>query len=93
MSPILFKEISFRLKEETPDIKYGWAFGYGWAVDDYTVRQIIGLKENNIVICEPEKMGVRGYDIVDDANAMVDYINKFTSEDIKLEHLKRERKL
>ena len=36
-------------------------------------------------------MGVRGYNIVDDANAMVDYINKFTSEDIKLEHLKRER--
>ena len=79
--------------EETPDIKCGWTHDYGFPCDDYTIRQIMDLKENNIVICKPEEMGVRGYNIVDDANAMVDYINKFTSEDIKLEHLKRERKL
>ena len=47
------------------------------------------VKENDIVICQPEEMDVRGYDIVDDANAMVDYINKFTSEDVQLEHIKR----
>ena len=91
--PSFLRRLVVRLMEETPDIKCGWTHGYGFPCDDYTVRQIIGLKENNIVICKPEEMGVRGKNIVDDANAMVDYINKFTSEDIKLEHLKRERKL
>ena len=91
--PSFLRRLVFRLREETQDLKNGWTDGYGSPCDDYTVRQIIGLKENNIVICRPNEMGVRGKNIVDDANAMVDYINKFTSEDIKLEHLKRERKL
>ena len=91
--PSFLRRLVFRLREETPDIKCGWTHGHGFPCDDYTIRQIMDLKENNMVICKPEEMGVRGYNIVDDANAMVDYINKFTSEDIKLEHLKRERKL
>ena len=87
--PSFLRRLVFRLYEETPDIKYGWTHGYGFPCDDYTIRQIMDLKENDIVICQPEEMDVRGYDIVDDANAMVDYINKFTSEDVQLEHIKR----
>ena len=91
--PSFLRRLVFRLYEETPDIKNGWTDVYGRTCDDYTVRQIMDLKENDIVICQPSEMGVRGNNIIDDANAMVDYINKFTSEDIKLEHLERERRL
>lgn len=91
--PSFLRRLVFRLYEETPDIKNGWTDVYGRTCDDYTVRQVMDLKENDIVICQPGEMGVRGNNIVDDANAMVDYINKFTSEDIKLEHLERERRL
>jgi hypothetical protein len=35
-------------------------------------------------------MGVRGRDIIDDANAMFDYINKFNQKDIELSHIQRE---
>lgn len=29
------------------------------------------------------------YNIIDDANSMFDYINRFTSDDVELEHVKR----
>lgn len=91
--PSFFRRLIFRLREETPDITHRWTYGYGKTSDDYTIRKIINLKENDIVICQPDEMGVRGKDIIDDANAMFDYINKFTSDEIELEHIKRlERK-
>ena len=49
-------------------------------------------EENDIVICQPDEMGVYGHDIIDDANGMFDYINKFTNEKVELEHIKRLRK-
>lgn len=87
--PSFLRRLVFRLREETPDITDEWTDGYGRTCDDYTIRDIIDLKDNNIVICQPSEMGVRGYDIVDDANAMFNYINQFTSDDIKLEHVKK----
>ena len=92
-NPSFLRRLVFRLYEETPDITRCWIDGYGKALDDYTIRKIIDLKDNDIVICKPDEMGVRGYDIIDDANAMFDYINKFTSKDVELEHAKRLRKL
>lgn len=88
-NPSFFRRLVFRLYEETPDITYSWTDGYGRTSDDYTIRKIIDLKDNDIVICRPDEMGVRGYDIIDDANAMFDYINRFTSDDVELEHVKR----
>lgn len=88
-NPSFLRRLVFRLREETPNITGSWTDGYGRTSDDYTIRKIIDLKENDIVICQPDEMGVRGYDIIDDANAMFDYINKFTSESVELEHVKR----
>lgn len=88
-NPSFLRRLIFRLREETPDITYGWTDGYGIPADDYTMRKIIDLKDNDIVICQPDEMGVRGYNIIDDANAMFDYINRFTSDVVELEHIKR----
>lgn len=88
-NPSFFRRLVFRLREETPDITYPWTNGYGKTSDDYTIRKIISLKENDIVICQPDEMGVSGHDIIDDANAMFDYIDKFTNENVELEHVKR----
>ena len=90
--PSFFRRLVFRLMEQTPDITREWTDGYGRTCDDYTIRKVIELKENDIVICRPEEMGVRGCDIIDDANAMFDYINKFTNEEVELEHIKRKVK-
>lgn len=86
--PSFLRRLIFRLMEQTPDITMAWISGYGITCDDYTIREVISLAENDIVICRPDEMGVQGYDIIDDANAMFDYINKFTNESIKLEHVK-----
>lgn len=88
-NPSFLRRLVFRLREETPDITYGWTDGYGRTSDDYTIRKIIDLKDNDVVICQPDEMGINGYDIIDDANAMFDYINRFTSDEVELEHVKR----
>lgn len=92
-NPSFLRRLVSRLREQTPNITSKWTDGYGKTCDDYTIRQILDLKDNDMVICQPEEMGIRGNDIIDDANAMFDYINKFTSEDVELEHVKRLRKL
>lgn len=86
--PSFLRRLIFRLMEQTPDITMAWTGGYGRTCEDHTIREVISLAENDIVICRPDEMGVQGYDIIDDANAMFDYINKFTNESIKLEHVK-----
>ena len=91
--PSFLRRLVFRLREETPDITFDWTSGYGATTDDYTIRKIIDLKENDIVICQPEEMGVRGYDIIEDANSMFAYINNFTSDNIEFEHVKRLKKV
>ena len=90
--PSFFRRLIFRLMEQTPDITSAWTSGYGRTCDDYTIRKVISLAENDIVICRPEEMGVQGYDIIDDANSMFDYINKFTGEKVELEHIKKLQK-
>lgn len=87
--PSFFRRLVFKLMEQTPDITGDWTSGYGRTCDDYTIRKVIELAENDIVICRPEEMGVQGNDIIDDANSMFDYINKFTNEKVELEHIKR----
>lgn len=87
-SPSFFRRLVFRLCEETPDIMHHWTDGYGFPAGDYTIRKMIDLKDDDIVICRPQEMGVKGYNLLDDANAMFDYINDSTSEKVEFEHFK-----
>lgn len=91
--PSFFRRLVFRLMEETPDITSSWAYGYGTTCDDYTIRKVINLSEKDIVICRPEEMGVHGYDIINDANSMFDYINQFTADKINFDHIKNEQEI
>ena len=88
--PSFLRRLVFRLREETPDITYPWSDGYGRTCDDRTIREIIDLKDNDIVICQPDEMYVLGNDIVDDANSMFDYINNFKGKDFLLERIEKE---
>ena len=90
-SPSFLRRLVFRLREETPDIYKSWVSSYGSTSDDYMIRKVIDLKPNDIVICQPEEMNVQGYDIVDDANSMFDYINNIPGRDFELEKIKKFR--
>jgi hypothetical protein len=88
--PSFLRRLVFRLREETPDITRPWNDGYGRTCDDKMIRDIIDLKDNDIVICQPSEMNVLGNDIVDDANSMFDYINNFKVKDFILEKVEKE---
>ncbi len=89
--PSFLRRLVFRLREETPNIYRSWNEGYGSTCSDRMIRKIIDLKPNDIVICQPEEMNVRGQDIIDDANSMFNYINKFSDKDFELEKIKKLR--
>ena len=91
--PSFLRRLVFKLREETPDISREWVNSYGRTCDDFTIRKIIDLQENDIVICQPEEMGIEGHNIIDDANAMFDYINRFNLKDVELSHIEREKTL
>ena len=88
--PSFLRRLAFRLLEVTPDVKRSWNSGYGTPGSEALVREIIDLKENDIVISQPSVMGIRGYDLIDDANSMYDVINKKTKiEDFELQKIKK----
>ena len=85
--PSFLRRLVFRLRECTPDIRSSWSDGYGATCDDGTIRNVIDLKDNDVVICKPDEMGVYGRDIIEDANNMFDYINNFKGKDFVLEKI------
>ncbi len=74
--PSWCRRLIFNLREKTPDITVGWHPGYGRTCGEDMIRTIIDLDKNDIVISRPEEMGIMGEDILTDAVAMFDYINK-----------------
>lgn len=88
--PSFLRRLVFRLREGTPDITRPWNDGYGRTCDDRTIREIIDLNNNDIVICQPSEMNVLGDDIVDDANSMFDYINRFEGKDFLLDKIEKD---
>lgn len=85
--PSFLRRLVFRLREETPDIEYHWGSGYGRTCGDHMIRDVIDLNDNDIVICQPDEMGVMGHSIVDDANRMFEYINKFEGKEFILDKI------
>jgi len=88
--PSFLRRLVFRLREETKDVYKKWREGYGRTCDDYTIREIIDLKDNDIVICKPDEMDVLGEDIIEDANNMFDYINRFEGKDFILDKIDKD---
>lgn len=92
--PSWFRRLGFKLKEVTPDIARSWTFGYGRTCDESIIREILDLKPNDIVICRPDEMGVRGNDLAEDADNMFEHINrKRETKDFELPNLEKVRRL
>jgi len=74
--PSWFRRLIFNLREKTPDITEDWYFGYGSTCDESVIREVIEMSENDIVISKPDEMGIMGVNIIDDANAMFEHIDR-----------------
>lgn len=86
------RRLWFRLLEVTPDVNSSWTSGYGTPCDDYTIRKMLELGNNDIVIPQPREIGIRGNDIIEDTNKVFSYIESYTHEKVELEHIKRLKK-
>lgn len=73
--PAFFRRLVFRLMETTPVTHTGWESGYGRTTDSDDLREIINPGPNDIVITQPSEIGVRGYDIDDDLEAILKFTN------------------
>lgn len=73
--PSWFRRLVFNLREKTPDISEEWLFGYGSTCGEKIIRRVIDLQPNDIVISHPDEMGIKGFDLLTDANAMFNHIN------------------
>ena len=82
-NPSFLRRLVFRLREGTPNISKEWEVGYGKTANYDMIRDIIDLKNNDIIICQPEEMDINGYDIIEDAKNMFLYLNTI-NKDFKL---------
>lgn len=88
------RRLIFRLEEVTPDITYSWTGGYGHPASKELTKKIIDLKENDIILPQPSSIGIKGNDLIKDADTMFHYINEETQEkDFELPHLQKVKTL
>ena len=68
------RRILARVKESVP-FKENWHMSYGQVLSDGQTRIIMDIPEDAILIDAPDKMGIKGEDIYEDADAFLEKIN------------------
>lgn len=89
-NPSFLRRLGFRLREVTPDTISSWVNGYGETCGNSLIRDILDLNEDDIVISIPYEMGIRGVDIIKDAESMFKYINSLSEKDFELKGIDKE---
>ena len=88
--PSWIRRLNFRLIEETKDAtEPSWARGYGRPSNLQTIKKIIDLNKNDIVIPTIEELNINGNDIISDTNNVFEYINNISEKDFELEKIKK----
>lgn len=73
--PSFLRRLIFQLDEVTPVTHGYWDSSYGRPADVETIKKIIDTGPNDIIIVQPDEMGVRGYDIDNDLEAILEFTN------------------
>lgn len=91
--PSWIRRLNFRLIEVTPDITSSWSNGYGRPSDLSTMKKVIDLDKNDIIIPTIEELNIRGDNLVDDANSLFDYINRIDGKEFTLDRVEESPKV
>ena len=67
------RRVLVRVKESMP-FQQRWGIGYGGVLPEELLRKCMNVKEGTIMIGEPDKMGIRGYDLYQDADAFFEHL-------------------
>lgn len=91
--PSWIRRLNFRLIEVTPDITSSWSNGYGRPSDLSTMKKVIDLDKNDIIIPTIEELNIRGDNLVDDANSLFDYVNRIDGKEFTLDRVEESPKV
>ena len=91
--PSWIRRLNFRLIEVTPDITSSWSSGYGRPSDLSTMKKVIDLDKNDIIIPTIEELNIRGNSVVDDANSLFDYVNQIENKEFTLDRVEESSKV
>lgn len=91
--PSWIRRLNFRLIEVTPDITSSWSNGYGRPSDLSTMKKVIDLDKNDIIIPTIEELNIRGENLVDDANNLFDYVNRIDGKEFTLDRVEESPKV
>ncbi|MBQ3510923.1 MAG: hypothetical protein IJA30_01350 [Bacilli bacterium] len=91
--PSWIRRLNFRLIEVTPDITSSWSGGYGKPSDLETMKKVIDLDKNDIIIPTIEELNVCGRNVVADANSVFDYVNRIDSKEFTLDRVEESPKV
>lgn len=73
--PSFLRRLIFQLQEVTPVSKSDWGFSYGCPSDVATIKRVVDIGPNDIIIVQPSEMGVNGENIDEDLEAMLKFTN------------------
>jgi|GEM_PF-1116152 len=74
VNPSMQRRIIFRLREKTPDITMPWTDGYGNPCGIDTIKKIIKVDDQTMIFGTCDEMGIKGDDIVEDAQNAFSFI-------------------
>ena len=82
--PAWVRRLNFRLIETTPDISEAWTGSYGIPADTKLMREILQLGEQDILIPTIDELGIKGEDVLADAQLLFDRVNVGLPKDKQL---------
>ena len=77
-----FRRILFRVLE-TLDFENYWSSGYGYKCSKEFTCELLRIGKNDIFIDQPSKMGIKGRDLAEDFENMINYLNLTDKIDVE----------
>ena len=65
------RRIAFRIMESVPIENYAWGESYGKNLCDDSIRSVLGISDNDILINSPNHMDIMGFSIEEDAENFI----------------------
>lgn len=68
------RRVMFRVLESIPVTDIRWGIGYGTVLSYEQLRLVLGLRDDDLLIPDPNSMYIEGYNIYDDTIAMISFL-------------------
>lgn len=74
--PSFTRRLIFRLTKQTPNLKYGFSYSMGYKCSLDEMQEVLGVDDKRIIIGWSKDMDVKGKNLIEDTEAMLQTINE-----------------